>query len=295
MEAWSGIVTALITPFKQNGDIDFDGYRANIARQIEAGVHAVVSLATAGEAPSMDVGERRAVLAAALEVTRGRIPVLAGVGGLNERETYSMIRYAEDQGAAGLFVITPYFYRLTRNEYLAYFRRISALTALPMLIYNSTYADTPLDPDTILRLTEIPNFVALKEGNQLQASEVIRRVGHRVAVFSSRDIYIFELLAAGGAGAISFTSNVAPEPVLQLYQAARSGQWERARDIQKRLNPLIWELVRRSYPAPLKAAMNLLGLAGGSVRLPLTDLTDEELPPLRDALAGLGLLKPAHR
>lgn len=293
MSSWAGIINALVTPFTAEGEIDLDGYRSNIRHLAQTGIHGVVALATAGEAPSMSLDERKRVLVAAIEAAAGNVRVLAGVGGVNERETYEMIRFAEEEGASGLFVITPYFYRFTRQEYVAYFRRVASRSALPLLIYNSTYAETPLDPETIEHLAEIPTFVALKEGNQLQASEVIRRVGERVAVFTARDVYMFELLAVGGAGAICFTSNVAPQLCVALYHAAKSGQGEEARAIQRRLNPLVWQLVRRSYPAPLKAAMNMIGLAGGHVRPPLSDLREEELPPLREALVALGLLQPA--
>lgn len=289
--SWQGIVPVLPTPFTDDGELALDGYAGNINRLVESGVHGVIALATAGESPSMSHAERLDVVTAAVSAVGGRVPVLAGIGGPNERETTEQLDIYARAGVDGLMVVTPYFYPLTRTEMLDYFRRIGARSALPLMFYNSTYANLPLTADALEELAaDIPNFVALKEGNQLQASDVIRRLGERLDVLSARDLYMHEVLAAGGAGAIAFAANIVPDLVVALYDAARAGNLTKAREIQDQLNPLILLLVRRSFPAAIKASMDMVGMAGGPVRLPLTTLEPDELDQLHAVLADLGAL-----
>lgn len=288
-----GIIVPLVTPFTATEDVDEEGFRRNVAFLTAHAVHGFVVLPTAGEAPSLTLDEKRRLIDAAIEEARRKRPVIVGCGGLNIRETEVLIRYAEGAGAAGLFVISPYFYKLSREEYLSYYRRVARSTALELLIYNSTYANVPLTLEMIEELVDEPNIVALKEGNQLQLGDAVRRVGDRLSIFTSRDIYIYETLALGGHGAIAFSANVVPDVVVAIFDAASRGDVETARRLQFRLNPLIWKLVSRSYPAPLKAAMDLVGLRGGRVRAPLSNLTAEEIGPLQEALRQLQDAIPA--
>jgi 4-hydroxy-tetrahydrodipicolinate synthase len=155
------------------------------------------------------------------------------------------------------------------------------------LIYNSTYAGTPLTPELLDELTLEPNFVALKEGNQLQLGAVVRRLGSRISVFTARDMYICETIAVGGHGAIAYSANIAPDLALALFSAAKDGNFTLARKLQFDLIPLVLRLVSRSYPAAIKAAMNIVGLEGGTVRAPLTPLTLSEIEDLRTTLSEL--------
>ena len=292
--AWHGIMPVAPTPFLEDGSIDFQGYRRNISTLIESGVHGVISLATAGEGPSMSAEESLKVVAAAREAAGDRVPVLAGVGGPNVQATAALMCTLQATGVDGFLVVCPYFYPLTRDELLAYFRRIGSVTNLPLMIYNSTYTATPLVPDIVERLaTDVPTFVALKEGNQAQASDVIRRLRGRITVFASRDLHIHELLAAGGAGAIAFTANIIPAEVVRLYDLAVSGRLDEARAIQDEINPLVWAVVSRSFPAGIKAGMELKGFAGGFVRPPLTDYTPEERSHVSEVLSRMRLGVPA--
>lgn len=292
-----GILTALVVPFDQNGEIIETGYCENIQFQIQSGVHGLVALATAGEAPSLNLEEKKRVIDLTLETNDARLPVLVGVGGTNARETFSLIEYAESAGADGLFVITPYFYRFTREEYLSYYREISRRAKTQILCYNSTYAGTPLDPEAIRELADLPNVTALKQGNALDTVEVIRLTHGKLGVFTARDAYLYESLLLGGAGGVFFCSNIAPSLAVELYQAVRAGDYYRGRELQFQLLPLVWELVRRSYPAGIKAALNLVGMTGGYVRFPLTDYNQEETERVRRVLEDLQLLEqlPGHR
>lgn len=283
----NGILAAVPTPFTADGDINIDGLEQNLHGLIEHGIHGIVALATAGEAPSMTLDERLQVMDAAAAAVANQVPLIVGVGGPNERETNTMIRAAERANVSGLMLITPYFYNFSKPELMAYFRRVARSTDLPVSIYNSTYAGVPLGPDDIADLAAIDNIVGLKEGGQAQASEVIRRVDGQLSVYCARDSYLYEVLACGGAGAISFSANVVPDLVIGIYDAAVKGDWDTALRLQRRLNPLVGQLVRRSYPAPTKAAMNLSGWVGGHVRAPLTDFDEGERADLRAVLAGI--------
>jgi 4-hydroxy-tetrahydrodipicolinate synthase len=283
---WKGVIPVVPTPFDRDGSIDVGGYRRNIDQLIRAGVHGIIALGTAGEGPSLTIEESVTVTVTAIESADGRVPVLAGIGGPNEASVLDLVRRLEPLALDGYLAITPYLYPLTRPELFAYFRRLANHTPLPLMIYNSTYTGTPLDPELLEQLAEeIQNFIALKEGNQSQASDVIRRLRGRVSVFSSRDLHIHELLASGGAGAIAFTANIVPELLVALYEAAHDGQLEEARAIQDRLNPLVWAVVSRSFPAGIKAAMELAGYTGGFVRPPLTDFSPAERESLSVVLA----------
>jgi 4-hydroxy-tetrahydrodipicolinate synthase len=289
--AWKGIIPVVTTPFDADFEVDLAGYGTNIERLIGAGVHGIIALATAGEGPSLSRAEATAVVARAVEVAAGRVPVLAGLGGPNERDTVELMGLFGGMGVDGFMVVTPYFYPLTRSEMLDAFRRVGRATPLPFMIYNSTYANLPLVPDALEELAaDLPNFIALKEGNQLQASDVVRRLGDRVAVFTARDLYLHELMAVGGAGGVAFCANVVPDLAVALYHAAERNDLAAAREIQDRLNPLIWQLVRRSFPAPIKAAMDMVGAVGGRVRPPLSALTESEVGGLRAVLDELGVL-----
>jgi dihydrodipicolinate synthase/N-acetylneuraminate lyase len=287
---WSGIFAGLTTPFDHEGRFNCDGYRRNIEHVIAGGVQGVIALAVMGEGPSLTLDEIGEVTRATVAAVAGRVPVLATVGGPNERYTAMGIEIGEAAGVDGLMLLPAYFYPLTLNEMIQHLARVGATTSLPLMIYNSTYSNVPLTPDAIdTLLTVMPNFVALKEGNQLQASEVTRRFGDRLDVFTARDTYIHELLAAGGAGATSFTAAVVPRLVVSLYEAARDGDWAASLAFQRKLSPLCSLMVRHSFPAGVKAALDLAGLAGGATRPPLIGYTKDEVENVRQELAVLGV------
>jgi 4-hydroxy-tetrahydrodipicolinate synthase len=234
-----GILTALVTPFDAAGNIIERGYSETIQFQIDSGVHGLVVLATSGEVASLSFEEKKKVIDLALDANAGRLPILVGVGGTNARETFTLIDYSEAAGADGLFVITPYFYRFTREEYLAYYREISRRARTQILCYNSTYAGTPLDPEAIAELAALPNVTALKEGNPLQTPEVLRLTRGKLRVFTARDVYLCEMMSMGGSGGVFFSANAAPKLAVELYETLKAGDYDRGRELQFRLMPLV--------------------------------------------------------
>jgi dihydrodipicolinate synthase/N-acetylneuraminate lyase len=291
---WRGIFAGLTTPFGPDGRFDPAGHARNVEHVVEAGVHGVIALAVMGEGPSQSNDEAQEVATTTVRTVGGRVPVLAMVGGPNERLAAGLIENLKDAGVDGLMVMPPYFYPLTPGEVGGYFRRTASRTSLPLMFYNSSYSGCPLTPEVIGELLDdIPNFVALKEGNQLQASEVIHRYGDRLDVFAARDVYIHELVAAGGAGATSFVAAVAPGAVVALFEAATAGDTRRARELQGQLNALTLLLVRRSFPAGVKAALDLVGLCGGPPRPPLMGYSGDERRAVAGALRELGVAASA--
>lgn len=285
---WQGIFAGLTTPFDAAGRFASAAHERNIEHVLAGGVHGVIALAIMGEGPSLSGGEARQVARATVQAVASRVPVLATIGGPNERESRELARAFEASGVTGLMVLPPYFYPVTRAELIGYFRRIGATTGLPLMLYNAAYSGCPLTPEVLEILAEdIPNVVAVKEGNQLQASEVVHRLGKRLDVLAARDIYLQELVAAGGAGATSFAAAVVPDLVCALYQAALSGDTIRARELQRRLNPLVSALVRRSFPAGVKAALDLAGLYGGPTRPPLSAYEGSDMAAVAGALRAL--------
>lgn len=288
MSKWRGILPAAVTPFRQDGAVDEAAFAEHLERLIAAGVSGLVINAVTGEGQSLTPAERAMCVRIARETAAGRVPVIATVGSVCESETLGDIRAAESAGAAGLMIITPYFYRLSQQERIDFFVRMGRSTALPFIIYNSTYSNAQLDVAALEAIASAtPTFVGLKEGNQLQASEVIRRLAPQVAVYTSRDTYIFELAACGGAGAVTYSSNVAPDLTVGLWQAVEAGNWDGALARQRALNPIAWALVEQRFPSAIKACMNAMNWRAGIVRKPLTDLTSAEAATLVPLLCEL--------
>lgn len=267
--------------------MDEDALRRHVQFQIENGIHGLCSPVTGGEFASLSAEEKRRVVEIVAEETGSRTPFFAGVSSTNLNETLSLTKHAMDVGATGIFVMTPYFYKYTPQETYEYIKRTAEAANCDVMVYNSTYTGTPLDPVAIEKLSEIDNVVALKEGNQLQVPEDIRRTRGKLAVFSARDVYFFETLAWGGAGAVSFASNIFPKHLVLIFDAFKKGNLNTAREIQYDLLPLIWGLVSRSFPAPTKAALEIIGRPVGPVRQPLTMLNNEEKAELKRLINAL--------
>jgi 4-hydroxy-tetrahydrodipicolinate synthase len=285
-----GIFSGIITPFERNGDIREQAIRDNVEFLVQDGLHGLVALAVAGEAASLSFEEKKRVIAISLQANSGRVPLLAGVGGTNARETFALIDYAEAAGVDGLFVITPYFYRFTRSETIGYFREISRRCKTQIMIYNSTYSESPLDAAALAELAALPNITSVKEGIPSQVAETIRLTGGKLGIFTSRDTYLLQMMSLGGVGGVFIVAKVIPRMCVQLYECLKSGDYVHGRELQFRILPLVSATVLHGYPAGIKAALNLMGLPGGYVRFPLTDYAPGEVAQLRRVMQDLKLL-----
>ncbi|MCB9727430.1 MAG: 4-hydroxy-tetrahydrodipicolinate synthase [Deltaproteobacteria bacterium] len=283
-----GVMTALATPFAADGSIDFDAWRALCERQVQAGA-ALVPCGTTGETPTLTHEEDARLIATAVEVAAGRVPVLAGTGSNATRTAIANTRRAAELGADAALVVTPYYNKPPQASLLAHYRAVADEGGLPVVLYHVPGRTAcRMTPDTILRLAEHPRVVAIKEASAdldlLQ--EVISGAPPDFGILSGDDAWTLTTLLLGGHGVVSVASNVVPRAMVRLVRAACAGDLGGARALQKRLLPLFRALFVTTNPIPVKRALALGGYMGESVRLPLTaDALDAAgLAALRSAL-----------
>lgn len=267
-----GCGTALVTPFKDNFDVDYDAYAASVDRQLRSGVHFLVPLATTGETPTLNAGEKTELL----RITRehaGGLPLLAGCGTNSLDGTLANMELLEDCGADAWLVVVPYYNKPTQEGQYRYFKAVAGRSTKPIVIYNVPgRTGANMEVDTAIRLAQdCPNIIGIKEasGRYDQVSELIRRAPEGFSVLSGDDDLTLALMATGGQGVISVASNVAPAEVSAMCEAMLSGDLESARKLHHKLFPLFKACFAESNPVPVKEAMALLGLMTDNVRLPL--------------------------
>lgn len=276
-----GVYTVLITPFYNNGDLDEEGLRFLIRRQIEAGVEGVVCLGTTGECPTLTEEEQKRVVKICREETLGKIALIVGTGTYSTAHTIECTQMAQDFGADAALIVTPYYNKPTQEGLYLHYKAIAEAVTLPAIIYNIHYRTCQnLQTDTLKRLIDIPSIIGVKEasGNISQISDVIelsRRVRPDFSIMSGDDGLTFPLMALGGHGIFSVASNLVPDKVKALVDAAASGDYASARDQHYRLAPLFKAMFIETNPIPIKAAMNFCGLPAGNCRLPLCNLIPE--------------------
>jgi 4-hydroxy-tetrahydrodipicolinate synthase len=289
---FEGCLTALVTPFT-GAKIDFDKLARLVDWQIDNGVDGIVSVGTTGESATLDVDEHVAVIAATVKAARGRVPVIAGAGANATTEALTLTKASEDAGANGLLHVTPYYNRPSQEGMYQHFVAIAKSTKLPIILYNvPSRTASDLLTDTVVRLTELDNVVGIKDatGNLVRGSELVARVGDRIAVLSGDDGTSFPLYACGARGVISVVSNVAPREMAEMWDAVKAGNWDRARALHFKLRVLNQMLFAEPSPAPTKAALSLLDRCSTDVRLPLVSATSKLTDDLRTELRAAGLL-----
>ena len=267
-----GCGTALLTPFKPDGSVDYDAFAASVDRQVAAGMHFLVPLGTTGETPCLSDDEKLLVLSIAKKHAAGR-PVVAGVGTNSIAGTVANIRLLEKDADAFL-VVVPFYNKPTQGGQYQYFKAVAAATEKPIVIYNVPgRTGANMEAATTLRLArEVPNIVAVKEasGKYAQISAVIAGAPEGFSVLSGNDDETLSLMATGASGVISVASNVAPAEMVALTEALMADRMEEARRLHHRLSPLFRNLFVESNPIPAKYACSRLGLMENVLRLPLT-------------------------
>jgi 4-hydroxy-tetrahydrodipicolinate synthase len=284
-------MTALVTPFA-DGRVDFDALTRLVEWQLAEGVDGLVAVGTTGESATLDMEEHVAVIAHVVRVAAGRVPVIAGAGGNATSEALELTRASEAAGADAVLHVTPYYNRPSQEGLYRHFATIAGATKLPVLLYNvPTRSGCDLLPDTVARLAELDNVVGIKEatGSLPRATELLARVGDRLAVISGDDATCFPLYALGGHGVISVVSNVAPGRMARMWDAAAAGRWDEARAEHFALRALNDLLFAEGNPTGPKAALALLGRCSGELRLPLVPASPGLVERLRVALAAEGL------
>jgi len=269
---WTGVGTALVTPFRTDGSLDEAGVRRLARRQIDAGVHFLSPCGTTGEAPTLTSDEKVRVVELVAQEAAGRVPVLAGAGGYDTREVIHLMDRMARAGADGFLSVTPYYNKPTQEGLFQHYKALSESTSLPIVVYNVPgRTGVNVEPQTLIRLSELPNIVAVKEasGNVSQMCEICATVRDDFIVLSGDDALTLPLMAVGGHGVISVASNEAPAEMVRLVEHAEAGDFAAARRLHTRLMPLMQVNFIEANPGPVKAAMAAMGLLEEVYRLPM--------------------------
>ncbi|MBR6279748.1 MAG: 4-hydroxy-tetrahydrodipicolinate synthase [Bacteroidales bacterium] len=286
----SGCGTALLTPFCEDGSVDYAAYAASIDRQVAADVHFLVPLGTTAETPALTPEEKVRLLKIAKDHAAGR-PLLVGCGANSFDGTMANIRLLEPLGPDAFLVVVPYYNKPTPEGQYRYFKAVAAATQVPVVIYNVPgRTGANMTAATALRLAaDCPNIIGIKEasGNYAQGSELIRRAPEGFAVLSGDDDLTFALMATGARGVVSVASNIAPAQVAAMAEALLRDDIPAARALHHRLSPLYKACFLESNPVPAKAAMAQLGLMTDAVRLPLAPASDATRAALASVLEDL--------
>ena len=289
---FGGTLTALVTPFRDGG-VDEEALRGLVDTQIDAGIDGLVPCGSTGESATLSHAEHGQVVEIVLAAARGRVPVVAGTGSNNTQEAIDLTRHAREAGAAGALLISPYYNKPTQEGIIAHYEAVASETRFPLVVYNipGRTASNML-PETVSRLAENPYIVGIKEasGDLEQMSQVIASCPDDFDVLSGDDAMTLPLLAIGGQGVISTTSNVAPANVAGLVQRFLDGDVAGAQEAHRQLLPLFDALFCETNPIPVKAALELMGQIEAEIRLPLTPLTDPNRDRLQAVLKELGIL-----
>jgi 4-hydroxy-tetrahydrodipicolinate synthase len=294
---FTGCGTALVTPFRKDQSLDEETLRRLVRRQIEAGINFLVPCGTTGENPTLSRRDHLRVVEIALEEARKEhIPVLAGAGGYNTAEVIELAREVKAVGADGILSVTPYYNKPSQEGLYQHYKAIAAAVDIPIVVYSvQSRTQVNVEPATMKRLAEIDNIVGVKEasGNLAQVASILAQVPDRFNVLSGDDAVALPVIALGGRGLISTTSNEIPAEMAQLVDASRRGDMVMARQILRRYLPLIEVNFIESNPIPVKAAMALMGLLEPVWRLPLVEPKPESQARIEKVLTALGLI-PVH-
>jgi 4-hydroxy-tetrahydrodipicolinate synthase len=293
---FSGVGTALVTPFTRGGELDAAAVRRLGRRQIDAGVHFLCPCGTTGENPTLSDAERLRIVEILVDESGGRVPVLAGAGGYDTKEVIHTAREMARRGASGFLSVTPYYNKPTQEGLYQHYRAFAESTSLPIVVYNVPgRTGVNVEVATLARLAEIPNIVGVKEasGNVSQMCEVCRAVPADFIVLSGDDALTLPLMAVGGHGIVSVASNEIPAEMVRMVEAAERNDFAAARVVHARILPLMSINFVESNPQPVKSAMAAMGLIEEVYRLPMVAPKPESKAKIAGVLKDLGLLKAA--
>jgi len=292
---FTGVGTALVTPFTRTGDLDEAAVRRLARRQIDAGVHFLCPCGTTGESPTLTEAERLRVIEIVVDEAKD-VPVLAGAGGYDTRELIHMAAEMAHRGVSGFLSVTPYYNKPTQEGLYQHYRAFAESTLLPIVVYNVPgRTGVNVEPSTLARLAQIPNIVGVKEasGNVSQMCEVVRAVPADFLVLSGDDALTLPLMAIGGHGIISVAGNEIPAEMVKMVEAAERNDFAAARAVHARILPLMSVNFVESNPQPVKFAMAAMGLIEETFRLPMVSPAAASKDKITVVLKELGLLKGA--
>jgi 4-hydroxy-tetrahydrodipicolinate synthase len=294
---FTGTGTAMVTPFRRDGSFDEATMRRLVQRQIDAGIDFLVPCGTTGESPTLAHQEHLRVVEIAVELAKGKIPVLAGAGGYNTAEVITLARELADIGADGILSVTPYYNKPTQEGLFQHYRAIAEAVPLPIVLYSvQGRTGVNIEPATVKRLAGIKNIVGIKEasGNVSQMAAILNTVPESFTVLSGDDALTIPMIALGGRGVISVVSNEIPREMALLTRAALEGDFQTAREIHRRYHALMEINFVESNPIPVKAAMAEMGLLEAVWRLPLVAPKTENRERIRAVLESAELVQRVH-
>lgn len=289
LDGLKGVYTAIVTPFKKDKTLDEEGLRNNIQFQISQGVEGIAALGTTGEAPTLSEQEKVRILQIAKEECAGRIHLMAGTGSYSTEQTIRMSKLAEELGADSCLVITPYYNRPNQKGIYHHFKAVAESVHIPMILYHHPgRSGCRITTETLLKLSGIPNIAGIKDASGDLATQTcwLEKVAPSFSVLSGDDPLTLPMLSIGASGVISVTSNLSPKKMINLVSAALQGDFQTARGIHYQLLPLMQALSIDSNPIPVKAAMNLINMAAGPCRLPLTPLEEHHVKFIKEIVHG---------
>ena len=287
---FTGAYTALITPFRRDGSVDYDRLRQLVELQVAGGIDGIVPVGTTGESPTVDVDEHLDIIRVVVETAARRVKVVAGTGANSTAEALELTGKARDLGADGTLQVTPYYNKPTQAGLVRHFAAVADL-GLPVILYNVPgRAGCEIAISTIAELARHPHVVCVKE-----AAGSVDRVSRikdvcDIGVLSGDDSLTLPMMAVGADGVISVASNVAPRPVADLVHAAAAGRWDEARALHARYFRLFTDIFLETNPIPIKAAMEMAGLGEAVYRLPLCEMGAEAREKLRATLRKTGVI-----
>lgn len=288
-----GCGTALVTPFDEDMSVDFACFEKLVERQVQEGIHFVVPCGTTGESVTLSSEEQLQVIRTTKSVVDGRVPVMAGVGGNNTAEVLRKLRAVEALGVDAILSVTPYYNKPSQEGLVAHYQAIAGATSLPVVLYSvAGRTGVNIEPDTILRLAEIPNIVGVKEasGNIAQIARICATAPPDFAVYAGDDAVTIPVVALGGRGVISVAGNEIPREMAQLAQLALEGRLAEARTLFAKYLPLMEVNFIDSNPVPVKTAMAWMNLLKPVWRLPLVPAESRKMTRIREVLETVGLL-----
>jgi 4-hydroxy-tetrahydrodipicolinate synthase len=289
---FKGSLVAIVTPFV-NGKLDEKRFNSLLEFQIKNGTSGIVPCGTTGESATLSLKEHERVVEITVQTVAGRVPVIAGAGSNNTAEAIRLTRYAKSAGADGVLLISPYYNKPTQKGIYLHFKAIAEEVDIPIVLYNiASRTGINIEPDTVAKLAQIKNIVAIKEasGNLSQMAQIVKVCGDNIALISGDDALTLPVLSIGGIGVISVVANIVPAQTAQLIKLFEDGKIKEAREVYYQLLPLVKAMFIETNPGPVKQALGMMGLVKPELRLPLSPMLPDNEEKLRQVLKKYGLI-----
>lgn len=286
-----GALTAMVTPFSGD-EVDADGLRANTGFQVREGISGLVVLGTTGESPTLSFEERAVAISTVMDAAGKRVPIIVGAGTNCTRSSVRAAKQAEELGADGLLIVCPYYNKPMQDGIYRHYKEIAEATSLPIIVYNiAGRTSRNIETPTLMKLAQVKNIVAVKEasGSMTQIMDVIEKMPPGFTLLSGDDAFTLPVISVGGKGVISVASNLLPRKVSEMVALALKGNFSDAMRLHYELYPLFTKQFVETNPIPIKAAMNMAGMAAGAPRAPLYPLSESNVPAIRELVERYGL------